>query len=276
MLTMGSSRFIHSAESSDRPAIYAHRGSSIVMPENTIPAYEWALAQGADVLETDVRLSRDGTLFMFHDDELSRITQGSGLVLDASDDSLNALDAAYHFTDDEGQSLRSSGIGLTTLEELFTHFPDVPINIDIKDNIEQAANETARLIEAYDRFALTTVGSFHTNVIAHLRKVAPRIRTAALKSEVANLYFGRCIPRKVSNCCFCALQIPQTYMHLPLATRAFVEYGKSLGIEMVFWTVNDVADMQRLWNLGVDGIVTDYPDRAYALFNESASKTESE
>ena len=271
---MNSSKFVRSYV--DRPAIYAHRGSSIVMPENTLPAYEWSLAQGSDVLETDVRLSSDGTLYMFHDEDLSRITETSGLVLDASDDDLNALDAAYHFTDGKGQSLRGSGVKLITLEELFTHFPDVPINIDIKDNIEQAAAETARLIKAYDRFDLTTVGSFHTNVIAHLRKIAPRIRTAALKGEVANLYFGRCLPRKVSNCCFCALQIPQTYMRLPLATRAFVEYGKSLGIEIVFWTVNDVADMKRLWDLGVDGIVTDYPDRAYALFNDSEGKTESD
>jgi len=235
---MGSSKFLHAVV--DRPAIYAHRGSSIVMPENTIQAYEWALAQGADVLETDIRLSSDGTLFMFHDEDLS--------------------------------SLRGSGVRLITLEELFTRFPDVPINIDIKDNIEQAAIETARLIEAYDRLDLTTVGSFHTNVITHLRGIAPLVRTAALKGEVANLYFGRCLPRKVSHCCFCALQIPQTYMSLPLATRAFVEYGKSLGIEMVFWTVNDVADMQRLWDLGVDGIVTDYPDLAYELFNDVNKK----
>ncbi len=267
---MGSSKFLHAVV--DRPAIYAHRGSSIVMPENTIQAYEWALAQGADVLETDIRLSSDGTLFMFHDEDLSRITQASGPVLSASDDELCALDAAYHFTDDKGQSLRGSGVRLITLEELFTRFPDVPINIDIKDNIEQAAIETARLIEAYDRLDLTTVGSFHTNVITHLRGIAPLVRTAALKGEVANLYFGRCLPRKVSHCCFCALQIPQTYMSLPLATRAFVEYGKSLGIEMVFWTVNDVADMQRLWDLGVDGIVTDYPDLAYELFNDVNKK----
>jgi len=82
----------HSTGIKKRSTIYAHRGSSIVMPENTLLAYEWALAQGADVLETDVRLSRDGTLHMFHDEGLSRITETSGLVLDVSDDDLNALD----------------------------------------------------------------------------------------------------------------------------------------------------------------------------------------
>ena len=267
---MGSSKFMHDVVG--RPAIYAHRGSSILMPENTLPAYEWALAQGADVLETDVRLSRDGTLFMFHDDSLSRITQSSGLLLNASDEDLHALDAAYHFTDESGQSQRDSGVSLITLEELFTRFPDVPINIDIKDNLKQAVTETARLIEAFDRFALTTVGSFHSDVIVHLREVAPLVRTAALKGEVAKLYFGRCLPRKVSNCCFCALQVPVSYMQLPVATRAFIKYGKSLGLEMVFWTVNEVADMQRLWDLGVDGIVTDYPNVAFELFNDSQNK----
>ena len=263
------------------PAIYAHRGSSIMAPENTLPAYQWSLDQGCDVLETDIRISRDGCLFMFHDATLERTTNGFGAVADTSSADLKQLDAAYRFYAPGEQLTRDWQVSLLTLEELFASYPTTRINIDVKDNLITAADEVIRLIDRFDRQAITTVGSFHTDVIIHLRQQAPYIRTAALQQEVAQLYFGRFLgsfgpyatkrlqqdtqaakPRAA----FQALQIPLTWRGLRLATPAFVRFGQRLGYDMVYWTVNDVATLQRLKKLGVDGVVTDRTDIARKVF----------
>lgn len=265
----------NTSEALKRPAIYAHRGSSTEMPENTCAAYDWALALGSDVLETDVRLSAEGTLFMFHDDKLDRVTNGSGLIGNAKDADISALDAAFHFVKPDGSSLRNQDIGLITLDTMFAKYPDTRINIDIKDNHQRAVDEIVRLIRHYNRAALTTVGSFHTKVIVSLRAMAPDIRTAALKEEVARLYFGRALPGSNSavdgtsiDRPYKALQMPLRYYGIPLTTKKFIALGKSLGLDLVYWTVNEKQEMEKLKALAVDGIVTDRPDLARKILGE--------
>lgn len=263
------------------PAIYAHRGSSIMAPENTLPAYQWSLDQGCDVLETDIRMSSDGCLFMFHDATLERTTNGHGALADASSAQLKSLDAAYRFLAPEEQITRAWQVSLLTLEELFASYPKTRINIDIKDKTSKAADEVIRLIDQFDRQAITIVGSFHTDVIIHLRRKAPHIRTAALQQEVAQLYFGRFLgsfgptaSKRLKQdtramkpyTAFEALQIPVIWRGLRLATPSFVRFGQSHGYEMVYWTVNDEATLKRLQTLGVDGVVTDRTDIARRVF----------
>ena len=263
--------------SSRAPAIYAHRGSSIMAPENTLPAYEWALEHGSDVLETDIRLSRDGCLFMFHDEHLERTTDGNGRVADTMSSSLKRLNAAAHFARPGEQLVRPWRVSLLTLEELFASYPAVRINIDIKDNSKDAANELIRLIEQFGRYELTTVGSFYRDVMVYLRNKAPTIRTAAVKEEVAQIYFGRFAGPIKPDCAkpvdaktrpqpFEALQIPTSWHGIRLATPAFVRFGQQLGYEMVYWTINDEHTMKRLQSIGVDGVVTDRPDIAHQVF----------
>lgn len=239
------------------------------MPENTLSAYQWALNNGASVLETDVRLSRDGTLFMFHDESLERITDGQGTVISTADRQLRQLNAACrnHETQFHAAPVPEN-VPLITLEELFQRLPDAAINIDIKDNLIEAADEVNRLIERYDRRSLTTVGSFHASVILHLRALNPMIRTAALKGEAARLYFGRWLGLGTETSNYAALQIPTRYKGLPLATQSFVTYCQGLGLEVVFWTVNEPEMFERLQALGVNGVVTDYSDIAQQVFTQ--------
>ncbi len=272
------------------PAIYAHRGSSIMAPENTLPAYEWSLEHGSAVLETDVRLSRDGCLFMFHDENLERTTDGSGLVADTTASRLKQLNAAAKFHRPGDPVARPWCVSLLTLEELFASYPTVPITIDIKDNSSTAADEVIRLVKRFERYELTVVGSFFSEVILYLRKKAPEIKTAALIHEVAQLYFGRFAkigklaklekmakPAGLTSVkkegdptgSFQALQIPMSWYGIRLATHQFVRYGQQLGYDMVYWTVNDEATLKRLQQLGVDGVVTDRPDIAQRIFNAS-------
>ena len=124
--------------------LYAHRGSTVLAPENTLPAFELALFYQADILEIDVRLSRDGHVVVIHDDRIDRTCDGAGLVRDLSLSKLQTFNAAARFSAPDGIGFDSphyngkrytgNGVRLMSLQELFEQFPDTPINIDIKDN----------------------------------------------------------------------------------------------------------------------------------------------
>ena len=242
--------------------LYAHRGSTLLAPENTLLAFEMALGFGADVLEIDVRLSRDGQIVVIHDAMIDRTCNGHGKVCDLTLTQLKALDAAHHFTDLAGLSYRGQNIRLLSLTELFYQLPDTAINIDIKDNSAKAAYAVADAIEMAGRQHKVNVGSFHAQALAHFRRRLPTVTTAATQVEVAKLYFMRNHYRQPV---FQYLQIPMRYKGIPLATKRFVAHAAQRGISSVFWTINHTTTMNYLIELGVNGIVTDRIDLAAQL-----------
>jgi len=118
-----------------RPIPVGHRGASGERPENTLPAFERALAQGARILETDVHPTRDGVAVIFHDGELDRTTDGFGPIAARTLAELKELDAGYRFSPDGGASFPCRGRGTTipTLAEAFAAFPDARFNIEVKE-----------------------------------------------------------------------------------------------------------------------------------------------
>ena len=246
----------------DRLLLYAHRGSTVLAPENTLPAFELALAHGADVLEIDVRLSRDGEVIVIHDERVDRTCDAQGRVRDKSLSALKKLNASHHYTDLDGRSHRQPGTPLITLSELFEYLPQATINIDIKDNAKEAAVAVANTIKKADRVSTVNVGSFHAQALAHFRNALPEVTTAASQSEVAQLYFKRGLYQRIG---FEFLQIPLRYMGIPLATRSFIQHATQRGIRTVYWTINDKNTMQQLIELGVTGFVTDRIDIAGKL-----------
>lgn len=248
-----------------RPQIYAHRGSTVLAPENTALAFDLALRHRADVLETDVRLSRDGLVMVTHDELLDRTTSGRGRVRDHLARKIANLDAGYHFTDLDGRHWRGDGARIETLADLFQRYPDIHINIDIKDSQNIAAAAVAAGIEQAGREQSVTVGSFHATTLAHFRRCAPGVRTAACQPEVARLYF-RLPSRGGAPLQFQYLQIPVSWCGLPLARPGFIARAQRQGVQAVYWTINDIATMQHLNAAGADGIVTDRPDLAAQAF----------
>ena len=246
--------------------LYAHRGSTVLAPENTLPAFELALAYGADVLEIDVRLSRDGEVIVIHDDRVDRTCNAQGRVRDMNLTALKKLNAAHHYIDLDGLSHRQSGTPLITLSEMFEYLPETTINIDIKDNAQEAAVAVANVIRKADRISTVNVGSFHSQALAHFRDSLPEVSTAASQSEVAQLYFKRGLYRQTD---FQFLQIPLRYMGIPLATRSFIQHATQRGIKTVYWTINDQTTMQQLVDRCVTGFVTDRIDIAGALLGRS-------
>jgi len=247
--------------------VFAHRGSRVLAPENTPRAFDLALGVGADVLETDVRLSRDGVVFVTHDARLERTTDGRGLVRDTSAATLAALDAGYRFVSPEGRAARGEGIRMVTLDALLERYPDSLVNVDIKDASPLAAEAVARVLERGDAGERVTVGSFHAAALARFRKLAPQVATAATQAEVARLYFGRWSPgaRTTGVLPYRWLQIPPAWRGIPLATPAFIATARERGIRIAYWTIDDPARMRELVRRGAHAIVTDRPDLACAL-----------
>ena len=247
--------------------LYAHRGSSVLAPENTMPAFELALKYGADIMEIDVRLSRDGHVVVFHDERLDRTTNGRGRVIDSSLAQLQALDAGYRFVDPDGQSFRDKGTRVMSLTQMFEQLPDTPINIDIKDNSNKAAAAVADTIDKANRHTTVNVGSFHAPALEHFRQLLPQVTTAATQAEVAQLYFKRSQYKAIA---FEYLQIPLRYFGIPLASPAFIRHATERGIKSVYWTINDRKTMQLLVERKVAGIVTDRVDIAGPLLGKKA------
>jgi len=245
--------------------VYAHRGSMVLAPENTMRAFELALALGAHVMEIDVRLSSDNVVMVIHDESVDRTCDGSGKVRQLSYKKLRALDAGYHFTDLQGESSRAQGVRLISLEEMFELLPNTAINIDIKDNHKGAAVAVAKVIDKASRQSSVNVGSFYPQALAHFRAAAPDVSTSASQREVACLYFGRAL---CTNIPYQYLQIPTRYHNIPLATTGFIKHAHARGLQAVYWTINNSNAMQTLMQRGAAGIVTDRVDIACQLIHD--------
>jgi len=216
-------------------------------------AFQGAVDLGYLYIETDVHVTRDGVVILFHDDDLDHLTSGAGKAWEWRWEDLKGLDAAHHFDSDDGYPLRGTGIRIPTLEEAVTTFPEGMFNLDLKQaGIEETvAAEVARL-GLTDR---VLIGSFYDKRVRHFRSITGgRVATAAGPAEVtaalgASL-LGRAAPATPD-----AYQIPEK-----VATARFVKSVHAAGGQVHVWTINDEETMHRLLDRGVDGIVSDRPD----------------
>jgi glycerophosphoryl diester phosphodiesterase len=240
----------------EHPIRFAHRGSRVLWPQNTMAAFQGAVDLGFRYLETDVHVSADGRVVVFHDDRLQGLTDGSGLVWERSWDELRLLDAAHHFDPERDHPLRGRGLGIPLLEEVLRTFPDCLFNIDLKqERIEQALADLIAKLRAEDRIL---VGSFHDRRIRRFREAtAGMVATSAGPRELAAVLATARLPRHCSSPAD-AYQVPDWLVRR--AGRTLITAAHRADKQVHAWTVNDPADMHRLLNLGVDGIVTDRPD----------------
>jgi glycerophosphoryl diester phosphodiesterase len=244
--------------SHEHPIRLAHRGSRLLWPQNTMVAFQGAVDLGYRYIETDLHVSADGVVVVFHDDHLEDLTDGAGKVWDRDWADLARLDAAHHFDPDGGHPLRGAGVGIPRFADAVESFPDVCWNLDLKQKgiARSVADEVARL-GVEDR---VLIGSFHDRRIREFRRLTGgRVATSAGPREAARALAaaaaGRA-PRGAAD----AYQVPEGVGPLTVAGARFVEAAHRAGKQVHVWTVNDAAAMHRLLDLGVDGIVTDRPD----------------
>ena len=246
------------------PVNFAHRGGAKIVPENTIEGFQEAVRLGPVVLELDVRTSVDGEVVVIHDETVDRTTNGTGHVARMTLAELQSLDAGYRFTPDGGVTFpwRDRGVRIPTLEAVYREFPDRPINIELKG--ERLGSEAAvwRTIEAVGGEARTLVVADSAGAINRFRAAsAGMVATGASMREIA--IFRLLSVFRLSwlyRAPFQALQPPETYKGIRIVTRRLVRAAHRSGLRVDVWTIDDAADMKRLLELGVDGIMTDRPD----------------
>jgi glycerophosphoryl diester phosphodiesterase len=242
----------------EHPIRFAHRGSRVLWPQNTMVAFQGAVDLGYRYLESDVHLSRDGEVVVFHDDHLSRLTDGSGMVWDHDWDRLRRLDAAHWFGADRGFPLRGTGVRMPLLEEVLTTFPEVLLNIDLKqDGIEDAVAGVIRRLGAADR---VLIGSFSDDRIARFRSTTGGTVATSAGSVEARLAYQAALRGSPIVGDADAFQVPERHRLVRVVTRRFVAAAHEAGKQVHVWTVNAASRMARLLDRGVDGIVTDRPD----------------
>lgn len=251
----------------ERPLVIAHQGGDGLRPSNTMAAFEHAVALGVDVLEMDIHSTADDVLVVMHDSAVDRTTNGTGAIRDMTLAELKQLDAAYHWPY-EGESFpyRGQGITVPTLEEVLTAFPTMRMNIEIKQQSPSIVEPLCRLLEAHNMKERVLIASFHPVTMSEFRQACPGVASSMVEPEIRrffalNLAFLGALFQPPGE----AFQVPEYSGNLHVVTPRFVRGAHGQNIEVHVWTVNETADMQRLLDLGVDGIITDYPDRLLAL-----------
>jgi glycerophosphoryl diester phosphodiesterase len=247
-----------------RPRLFAHRGGAALAPENTIAAFQNSLACGADVLELDVHLSRDGELVVIHDPTVDRTTGGTGLVATMTEAELHRLDAGYRYTPDGGQTFpfRARGITIPTLREVLSTFATTRLNVDLKENRPETPSALWTLVQEFEAEDRVLAHSRHLNVLARFRDFSQgRVATAASSAEVFTFMLAA-ISRTTRwlHPAYDVLEVPETWRAVRIVSPGTVAHAHRLGLPVHVWTIDEREAMDRLLTWGVDGIMTDRPD----------------
>jgi glycerophosphoryl diester phosphodiesterase len=252
--------------------VIAHRGGRGLGPENTLAAFRRSMAAGADVLEMDVRTTADGHLVVLHDATVDRTTDGSGAVNEMTLAQLKTLDAGYRWTADQGRSFpfRGRGITVPSLSEVLAAFADTPFITEIKEKQPEVSQPVCDLLHQHGQISRVLVASVHAGVLKRFRQVCPGAATSAGPSEALWFYlFGRAGLASLYSPAMQALQVPVTFIGLEVVTSQFVAAAHARNMTVAVWTVNAEETMRRLITAGVDGIMTDYPDRLADIIEET-------
>jgi glycerophosphoryl diester phosphodiesterase len=254
------------------PVNFAHRGASARAPENTLEAFRLAVEAGAGGLELDVRMTRDGEVVVIHDATVDRVTDGSGAVAGMTLDEVRRFDAGYSFSPDGGRTFpyRGRGVRIPTLAEVYEEFPDAYVNADIKEAQPEAEEAVLSVIKDAAAEGRTLVASTDHAVLRRFRKVSGgRISTGASRREIAAFYVLSSLHLEaLVSPAYEALQVPVEHRGIKLVTPRFVRAAHSRGVRVDVWTINDVAEMNQLLDLGVDVIMTDRPEVLESLLRE--------
>ncbi len=252
--------------------VIAHRGGRSLGPENTIYTYRRAVNLGVDVLEIDVQLTKDNQLAVIHDKTVDRTTNGTGAVDTFSMAELQKLDAGYRWSPDNGSPypLRAKGIRIPNLNEVFQAFPQMRINIEVKDPKPATITRLCRTIKDNEMAAKVLIASFDAGTLKEFRSICPEVATSAGASEAILFY---ALQRAYLESAYTpdaeALQVPERYGDLQVVDRRFMEASANRNMRVQVWTVNDANSMERLVKQGVNGIMTDYPQRLLEVLKKN-------
>ena len=237
---------------------FAHRGFSGKYPENTMLAFQKAVEIGADGVELDVQLTKDGEVVIIHDETIDRTTDGKGYVVDYTYEELSKFDASYIYIGKMGFNK------IPTLKEYFELVKDLDFvtNIELKTGINQylgIEEKVYKLIKEYKLEKKVIISSFNHFSVLRMKKIAPELKCGFLSEDWiidAGAYTAshgiECFHPRFNNL------IPEV-----------VEELKKNNIEINTWTVNKEEDIKDLINKGIDILIGNYPDLVKKIINEN-------
>lgn len=232
---------------SDAPLVIAHRGASLIAPENTMAAFRLAEEIGADGIEFDVKLSRDGVAVVHHDTSLGRTTDGTGRIKDIHSTELFRLDAGVKF------NVQFSGETIPSLKRVLVEFQDqILLNLELTnynspfDRLPQiVVSELAQ--EKLEENIL--ISSFNPIALRKIRILNPDLRTALLVGELTPVWVRHLLQRLI--------RYNDFHPHFNFVNQKMVQRLHHAGKRVNAWTVNDYSHMIKLMSIGVDAIITD-------------------
>lgn len=233
-----------------KPLVLAHRGASAYAPENTLAAFNLAFEMGADGIELDVTLTKDGVPVVIHDDTVDRTTNGQGAVKAMTLEQIKQLDASYTFEKYRGEKIP------TLVEVLRAVGKRGIVNIELKsttlktDGIEAA---TLAAIQDTGTFDNVIISSFNPFALQRMFALEPRLPRGLLYAPNLPLYLRRAWLRPLAHA-------TAMHPHCSMIDAKFVAWAKDKGLKINTWTTDDPAEMKRLCDLGVDAIMTNKPD----------------
>lgn len=224
----------------DGPLPFAHRGGASDAPENTMQAFQYAVDLGYRYLETDVQVTSDGVLVAFHDNDLRRTCGRPGKISELP-------------WSEVSKALVDGKAPIPLLDDLLSAWPDVRVNIDCKT--AAAIDPLVASLRRTNSLSKVCVAAFSDSRLKRLRKVlGADLCTALGPIELAMLRFG--LLRHPAGL---VAQVPVKQWPLTVVNRAFVERSHRHGLQVHVWTIDDAPEIERLLDLGVDGIMTDRP-----------------
>jgi glycerophosphoryl diester phosphodiesterase len=248
------------------PRVFGHRGAAGTHPENTLESFRAAVACGVQYLEFDIHMTRDGEIVVAHDDHLRRMCGLDRAIAEMSYAELAAADAGRTFTLDGATfPFREKGIRVPRLSEVLAAFPTLRTIVEVK---QIAPSVVAPMLDLIDRAAMrrnVLVASEHQQPLDEIRRLAPEIPTNF--SYLESGMFIQAMGTRDANYRppADAVQIPHRHESWELVTPESVAFAHRLGVEVHVWTVNEEAEMAELLDMGVDGLITDYPARALTV-----------
>jgi glycerophosphoryl diester phosphodiesterase len=264
--------FPHRALAGPRPLVFAHRGGCLLGPENTLVAFDRGLAAGADGLELDARLARDGTVVVLHDPTLDRTTSARGAVSALTADELARVDAAHWFCPEDGYPLRGQSIGVPRLRDVLSRYRDALLIVELKDGEPELARRAVDEIRAASARERVAIGSFHRRALAAAREYEPAIPTGAATEETRWALYRSRLRLPLGRRGYRLFLVPETSGLTRIVSPRFVRAAHAADLPVQVWTVDDAADMRRLIEWGVDALITDRPDVAVGVVRDGGAR----
>lgn len=238
----------------------AHRCGAALYPENTLFACRKVWQEGlADILEIDVRMSKDGELVLMHDATVNRTTDGSGRVEEFTWAELQKLDAGYAFEQNGEHPFRGQGITIPRLAEIFRKLPQAHYIIEIKGKDPKSIKPVIRLLHQHNLTKQVVLGAFHDNIVQRLRHRAPNMAYYGARDEITNwVLLHRAGLAGWMSPDFQLMALPTKLGPFDL-DRSILQRARVQNLKVYVWSINDRQEMNRLIDLRVDGIMTDRP-----------------